>query len=99
MIFSLKGSVRNHQLCLHSRCRHTESLSLLACLLRGRRALWVTSMHKWLPIRKGGRGGGREAEREEEVQYFVLLNLWEGRDDTRRHQLNMFCISEQFLCC
>lgn len=60
-------------------------------------ALWVTSMHKWLPIRKGGRQGREEGG--EEVQYLVLLNLWEGLDDTWRHQLNMFCISEQFLCC
>lgn len=35
----------------------------------------------------------------EEVQYLVLLNLWEGLEDTRRHQLNMFCISAQFLWC
>lgn len=60
-------------------------------------------MHKWLPIRKrseGGREGwGRQRGRVEEVQYLVLLNLWEGSEDTRRHQLNMFCISEQFLWC
>lgn len=66
-------------------------------------ALWVTSVHKWLPIRKrseGGREGwGRQRGRVEEVQYLVLLNLWEGSEDTRRHQLNMFCISEQFLWC
>ena len=70
-------------------------------------ALWVTSMHKWLPIRKrrkggregGGGGGGGGGWRVEEVQYLVLLNLWEGLEDTWRHQLNMFCISEQFLCC
>lgn len=55
----------------------------------GDEALWVTSMHKWLPIRKGEGGW-------EEVQYLVLLNLWEDLDDTWRHQLNMFLISEQF---
>lgn len=36
MILGLNGSVRNHQLCLHSRCRCTESLSLWAGQLRGR---------------------------------------------------------------
>lgn len=57
-------------------------------------------MHKWLPIRKRSEGGrGRQRGRVEEVQYLVLLNLWEGSEDTRRHQLNMFCISEQFLWC
>lgn len=57
-------------------------------------ALWVTSVHKWLPIRKGG-GRGRERGWEE-AQYFVLLNLWEDVDDTRRHQLNTIRISGQF---
>lgn len=88
MIFSVNGSVRNHQLCLHSCCRHTESLSLLACRLRGRRALRVTSVHKWLPIRKGGGGeGGGCARGREEAQCLVLSKLWEDVDDTQRHQL------------
>lgn len=60
MIFSLNGSVRNHQLCLHSRCRHTESLSLLGCRLGKEGALRVTSMKKWFPIRKGGTERGRK---------------------------------------
>lgn len=66
-------------------------------------ALRVTSVHKWLPIRKGGRRREREGERarmggwgEEEAQYLVLLKLWEDVGDTWRHQLTVIRISEQF---
>lgn len=64
----------------------------------GDEALRVTSVHKWLPIRKGegGESERRGASGREEAQCLVLLKLWEDVDDTWRHQLTMIRISEQF---
>lgn len=62
MIFSLNGSVRNYQLCLHSCCLCMESLSLSAVQLRGR---WGAPGHQCpqvVPNRK--RSKGRREERE-----------------------------------
>lgn len=69
MIFNLNGSVRNHQLCLHSCCLCMERLSLSAVRLRGRRGApghqcpqvvpnWKRSKARGEDRRGEGREGG-----------------------------------------